>query len=343
MYHQQCWDCLGWTTPKGKGNINKGKGKSKGKGKGFGKPAPKPPTGEATGRRGRWNRFRWKSGQGEPEHWHKDSTVRNNEFHEVHEDDDMGDNFMIGTPPDDSCKEEVDMEKVSEVIRWLKAKGADKAIIGSLAELKAANDKPDIKEQPKDPWRCLQSCKDKMRTVKKQLESAVEVLERQRSQFEEAQAWHDELVDRRDNIGATIDELQIQVGSSDLKIKVSEYESLITTLQEKMKNGLPEDPKEKAQVYNLVFRGNVGKSDQDSDKDDLGDDTSHLVDREGFGFVGKGRGFGPAQVPKSNPSPYAKEQHSSTAKGKGPAALAEPTTGGGEAGDHARSPDATQH
>ena len=71
-------------------------------------------------------------------------------------DDDMNDAYDISTPQGEDKTS--DHNQLQEVINWLQAKGADKVVIGTLIEMKAAREKS--KSEPaRDPWRSLQSCK----------------------------------------------------------------------------------------------------------------------------------------------------------------------------------------
>ena len=264
----------------------------------------------ASQRPGRWNR--WKSGPGTPSHWKAD--IENDDA-----DIDMrGDKFDIGTPEDNEVAgEEVDQEQLQKVIGWLRSKGADATVIGTINEIKEASRPAEAPEATKDPWRALQSCKDRLRGVARQLADSEVNVDFLQQQFKESQDWHDDLIDKRDALQKEILQLQEIVGSSELKQRVETYEDVISQLREKLQNGVPESPKERKQLFNHVFNGNQGSSEDDEKAGD--DSTDVFVDRQGFGFVGVGTaesGFGPTKFAKFGHSPYSREQ--SLGQGEGP-------------------------
>ena len=305
-FHKSCWTCEGLAATTtaavaGQAKVLAKGGKAVGKGKGKGGKATTQQQQQqqqrSARRPGRWQR--WKSGPGAPAHW-KDNSTTNIDG----DDEDMGEeNYDIGTPKKDNMNDEIDQLQLQKVIGWLRAKGADSSVIGTITEIKEAS-RPSPPEVVKDPWRALQSWKDKLRSVSRQLADSDTNLEMLQKQYKEAQDWHDDLVDKRDDIQKEILQLQEVVGSSDLKQKVDVYEGVINQLREKLVNGVPETQQERNKVYNLVFNGHQGEAEED--KGNTGDDSEKYVDKQGFGFVGRDEGFGPAKSPKAAQSPYSK-------------------------------------
>ena len=230
-HHTTCWDC-------GDGSSTAASSKSyknKGKGKGGAKNQNHQP-----GRAGRWRSKKYNNG-------YNGSTTKGNEsYRPVDADEPMGERFDIGTPNDETDK--VDKEKLNDVIKWLQGKGVSQTIIGTLSDLNP----PDVSQPPpRDPWRSLQSSKDKLKKIDKELTEAKDYLDSQHRKVEAAEAWHDDLCDKRTFYENEVLTLQEEVGSSELVSKAHYYESLIRKLQEKFQNGVPDSSGDLKDVYNL--------------------------------------------------------------------------------------------
>ena len=265
-FHQFCSTCE-WAAAQAKG-------KAKGKGKGKSKGGKLPKQQQYPERRGRW-----RSGIGKPSHWMNVDEDDNGNVQEggdcqFGDDDDDDDNkFTISTPPP-----EVDDEQINLVFSWIKAKGASEEILGTLNSLKAASQEPKC-NPTKDPWRALQSCRDKLHSLANQQESANASVDKHRGFYDEALEWKEELDNKYENLVDEIEQLQNEVAPVlPLKSKVMMYEDLIRQLQENLKEGLPEVQSEKRkQVYNLVFKGKANDGDvggfpaSDQDSKDNGD------------------------------------------------------------------------
>ena len=173
------------------------------------------------------------------------------------DDDDDNNKFTISTP-----HPEVDDEQINLVFSWIKAKGASEETLGTLNGLKAASQEPKC-NPTKDPWRALQSCRDKLHSLAKQQESANASVDKHRGFYDEALEWKEELDNKYESLVDEIEQLQNEVAPvSPLKSKVMMYEDLIRQLQENLKEGFPEVQSEKRkQVYNLVFKGKANDDD----------------------------------------------------------------------------------
>ena len=237
--------------------------------------------------------------------------------------------FEISTP-----KFDMDEAQVDSVLAWLKAKGASKEVLGTINEFKAA-DKPAqsrCDEGARGPWRSLQSSRDKLVAVEKQLFEANNNVNKYKSYYDEALEWQETLLDKKDAIDKDIVMYKSQISTEDpLQEKVYMYEDLFKQLQSQLEKGIPEDAVERSKIFNIVFKGQkegdessipVGSQNESqagpaSADAKQSDDTLPFVDTQGFGFVNtEGKGFGPTNPSKAQPSPYS-DGGRSTKAGKG--------------------------
>ena len=167
--------------------------------------------------------------------------------------------------------------------------------------------------------------------IDKELTEAKDYLDSQHRKVEAAEAWHDDLCDKKKFYENEVLTLQEEVGSSELVSKVHYYESLIRKLQEKFQNGVPDSSGDLKDVYNLVYKGQHEPGGGEPRDADVAEDD--LVDRAGFGFLGKGGSFGPSSTSKVSPSPYARGPPGPVGAGKGPVKLGDPATGA-DGGEH---------
>ena len=131
-------------------------------------------------------------------------------------------------------------------------------------------------------------------------------------------------MDKQGALDKDIAELQLEVGSPDLRHRVDHYEALISQLQDKLQHGWPEGQQERNGLYDLIYKGQVDKAEEDQNEQhekrlnaDNPDHSVNFVDRAGFGFAATLTGFGPACTTKSQHSPYAKGPPDALAPGKG--------------------------
>ena len=333
-HHTHCWTCLAWYGSSGKQGKGKGFG-GKGFGtKGQGKGASKVQDNAPKEKVGRWRK------------WNFDSNADAKPTAPAGDNDDDlmdggEDRFDIGTPKAAETSGTMSGEKLGEVIKWLQSKGLAAEVIETLSTvsdgLKTASNSDSV---ARDPWRALQSAKDKIKAVDKQLVEAKDHLQVQRERFMKAEAWHDGLVDKKDQLESDIDSLQKEVGSPDLHClrgKVDYYETLISKMQEHLQFGWPDNQSKRSELYNMIFKGETHQSTQSDDEErHKADPTEQFVDRSGFGFVGAaGSTFGPASNQKGQPSPYSKG--SSLGSGKG-SQVGEPAGASAAADDVSASP-----
>ena len=237
--------------------------------------------------------------------------------------------FDIGTPQLPQKPGNLD-----EVLMWLTEKGATADIIEKINAIKVENDSDTAtvsEDEPIDPWRQLQSSKDKLNNIEREIQALdVRLYEAQRI-ADDLQEQHDALQVRKKAETDMIDKMKVialsgkesQPAPPDIMHKLNQYEDLIGQIQQMVATGLPtsEHAAERHELYNLIFFGQKERpSDQASspqpspdNKPPMGDPSIEVVDRSGFGF-------GPVKGARPEPTPYA-------AVGKGYASPAEP---GGE-------------
>ena len=304
-HHTTCWDC---SAINGDYPSTPHKGKTKG-----GKSAGKQHNQHQQRRAGRWRSWKHETYDNlNTNHNTIDADIKA-AGEAAADDDPMGEAFLIGTPEEPSSKPDIDGEKLNGIIKWLQDKGVSKSIIGALTELKPTTQPC---EPPRDPWRGLQSSKDKLKKISQQLIGAKDHLANMQKKMDDAVSWHDDLVDKKELLEKEVLSLQEEVGSTELVSKVHKYEDLIKQLQDKLQHGVPESKAAMSDVYNLLYKGKATTASVDTHEH--ADDDADAVNKQGFGFLGKASSFGPSAVPKVPPTPYSKGPAGPVGTGKGP-------------------------
>ena len=205
FFHKVCRPCESWFgNASGKG----GKGKSKSKGKGFsnakGEKAPldqnqqqqsNSPPERVTGR--------WRSGKGVPKHWN-DHNVHVQAQADVF-DMSADDVSMNDEEPLPTCN----AEEIGKVIGWLKSKNVDGNVIEILGGFHdEQTKKADETKTALDPWRALQSVKDKLKNVMTQLDSTRSKVDDLSESLRLTRELQDELDNKKEALEAEAKELQ---------------------------------------------------------------------------------------------------------------------------------------
>ena len=219
-------------------------------------------------------------------------------------------------------------DNLEEVMAWFSEKGAGSDIIDKLNSIKCEheNDTESVSdEEPIDPWRQLQSSKDKLTNIERDLQALdIKLFDAQRI-ADDLQEKRDALQVRKQAEVDMIDKMKKialdskeSLGSSQLVHKINQYEDLIGQIQQMVSAGLPsaEHTSERHELYNLIFFGQkvrpADKQQQEAPppatQNVEGDLSSEVVDRSGFGF-------GPVKGARPEPTPYA--------AGKGPTSSAD--------------------
>ena len=139
---------------------------------------------------------------------------------------------------------------------------------------------------------------------------------------------------RRCKTGDAIDKdiayLKSQIAPEEpLQEKMHMYEDLFRQLQTQLEKGIPETQADRNRIFNIVFNGQKESSDSgpfvSQNECHAGptaanaaqsDDTLPFVDTQGFGFANAGKGLGPVNASRAQPSPYSDGGHPTKA-GKG--------------------------
>ena len=195
---------------------------------------------------------------------------------------------------------------------WFKSKGASAEVLGELNEIKQAAKPAKPEQSVRDPWRALQSSRDKLGAVEKQISTANENVTKYKAYFDEAVEWQEELDGRRKALVDEIQELQAvalegkTTSERENARRLSQYDSLIADIQNIVAKGLPADNSDdRHALYNLIFHGQRERPQGQTESQNevrgptVGDPTEDLVDRSGFGF-GPSKGARGDQTPYSN-------------------------------------------
>ena len=298
-YHQVCGTCIS-----AKAAAAKAKGKGKGKAKG-GKNRGLNPV-DPHQRPGRW-----RSSKGTPAHWKNDV-----------------DNFDMSVDDDDSDVDaKVDTcnaDEVNKVLNWLKNKQKDNGVVEVLEQLHVW---PKAKEPViTDPWRALQSTKDKLRNVTMLADAAKAKADELHEALKDADEAKDELISRKENLEQEVLELQQKAlssmnenaqpsGNDDCVSIVNE----LRTLYQQFGTPQPQTA-ESIRIYQLLFGTSTGPKGNDARPaaETASEAPASPADLH-FGVDVGGSAFGPSRGSKAAQSPYA----------KGPAAAATGPNGKG--------------
>ena len=249
------------------------------------------------------------------------------------QDHDMFD-FDISTPK----LAKPSASEIDAMLAWLSEKGANAEVLQQIEKIKKDSERQPQVETLQDPWRALQSAKDRLANVEVSICSIAVKMDAAKQEYDQLCAAHDDLTDKQDKLTRDVQrlkELALGNGSNDdLSAKVYKYEALIQELQQAAQFGLPgENTPGRRDIYNLIYYGKKEPPQQQplqqqqqqqqqqeqcpsshQQPGEVGlkpaDDSADFVDRTGFGF-------GPAKGCKAAPSPYVKESHEDEGKGKG--------------------------
>ena len=221
---------------------------------------------------------------------------------DVDTDDNMYDIQTPKAPPS---------RQINSVLTWLQEDGCSQEVIDVIKRHQALNE-PQPQQQSKDLWAELRSAKDKAKHIEQQLSAATVRVEKAQVELDAACALRDDLATKQQAILASIDETVAKLPHVDsLQSQLTHYESLLKKIQESMTEGIPEvKTPQRDKLYTLVFFGNESRpndSCQEAPRQDS-DDTSHLVDRSGFGF-------GPTLRSQKAATPYSAERPPATVHG----------------------------
>ena len=206
-----------------------------------------------------------------------------------------------------------------------KKNGVDADAIEVLERLQVPE--PPAKPEPSDPWRSLQSVKDKLRNVAVQLESAQMATADCKAALNEAVAAENDLLEKREELEAEAKDLQQQAidsmsgrNSSD---QVVDYESIVNQLRSTFQQGVPEPESERSSlIYRLLFGNPYGPSapaEGTAPGPEPPKDLHFGVDV--VNAAADGSSFGPSKGSKGDRTPYAKpplaEANVGSGKGNG--------------------------
>ena len=342
-FHMFCAICQPPSGGKGKGKSkgkDKGKTKSKGNGKSKNKasaglihgkgPAEKkpPPAGDshAANRPGRW-----RSGAGVPAHWH--------DAEEYDMSIDVGDDDRHWTDDYDD-EEKCDPAEVNRVLRWLRNKeGVDPNAAEVLESLQIPVEKPSTKLHA-DPWRALQSVRDKLKNITSQLETACAKYEECQAALKAADDVKEHLSAKKGDLAQEEKDLQQQALESRSSnqgdhAQQDDFESIVMQLRECFQCGVPEPQTERsAWIYKLLFGGQHGQEFAPTHSASPGSAAPAAQPRDThFGVDVVGATFGPSKGTKAAASPYSMKPADDLAgasKGKGTSINVEPSSLGAD-------------
>ena len=78
-----------------------------------------------------------------------------------------------GDEDDSSEASPVGASEVNRVLGWLKKNNVDEAVLQVIDKIKIKDPDKQAPDDPIDPWRALQSTKDRLRNVSAQVQAAV--------------------------------------------------------------------------------------------------------------------------------------------------------------------------
>ena len=96
----------------------------------------------------------------------------------------------------DECPK-CEAQEVNRVLSWLKKNNVDDEIRQVLSKLTVQEPSSQVPESPVDPWRSLQSTKDRLCNVSAQVDSAISKTNELQDQLRVAEEAKDALIDKR--------------------------------------------------------------------------------------------------------------------------------------------------
>ena len=235
------------------------------------------------------------------------------------EDDEMGVEFMeADAAPAAKC----DPAMLSKVVAWLKHQQADGSVIKVIDDLHSEQVKSESNGKPSDPWRSLQSAKDKLINVEGQLDSAYQKIQELNDALNAAVEGKDELESKKENLEEDVKVLQqralLTMNASQSDSQNLHCEAIVQELREQIFNGMPEPQSAgSARVYQLLFglQGTKGSGKATREQSDS-QESDHSKDLH-FGVDVQSSAFGPTKGTKASPSPYSKGSANTETTGKG--------------------------
>ena len=162
------------------------------------------------------------------------------------------------------------------VMKWLKAKGAKDDWIDGFNDILSQEKEKERKGKEAnarrdDPWKLLQSAKDKMKNITIQSDRAADEVEAAQEKLDAAITWQNEINAKKADVQDDIDYAQTRIAENcggaddaddkgissihkDLLKKVQAYEENLKDIMAKVMSGIPEDAGRKRELYDTIFK-----------------------------------------------------------------------------------------
>ena len=200
-------------------------------------------------------------------------------------------------PPQDFA---VTKKQLDSVTQWLRSRGMQDSLI---TEINTKYDEDTQPKAPEDPWANLQSTRDKLKNVENQLAKATEDHTALQEKMDASSANLQQLEEKRTELMRNMDRYREIVADSSLQQKAQEFEELLTKIQTKVAEGIPQEgSSERRELYELIFGTKPANAPSHEGHNGPFDEVSHAdfaspgatpqqeppVDGKGFGPTGKG-------------------------------------------------------
>ena len=203
--------------------------------------------------------------------------------------------------------------KISEVLEWLKVKGADNNILSEIDRLKEAEEAASAAAVAASAPVTLQelqakhqSASARLSNTEWQLGALNDRVAIARKTLDTLETARDDCANKRAAIQNELDGINSRIkGPADgtIESKEAAYERVIAQLQELVKEGVPEDKEKRREVYDLIYAGVKAGAPPHSAEPTLTAEHHNGVTAEPCPATG----FGPTlNRPVSDKGPYAK-------------------------------------
>ena len=215
-----------------------------------------------------------KSSSARRRRWNKRPAEVSNRYDSLSRDEDdmdgldSGEDDIVGDNDNGMAKLPPKPKQINAVLNWLMAKGADRHVVSDIENMVKQENDNITKAKDKDPWKLLQSSKDKMRSITMQMDEANLALQEVQAKQDEMVAWKEELLEKQRLVSEDIDKAQKCIAENDFTASATDAADETARLREQMKlyegnlkdimglvmSGIPEDKTGKRQLYDMIFR-----------------------------------------------------------------------------------------
>ena len=189
--------------------------------------------------------------------WARSKVVGSQPTTSQYQRSDVGDMSVDGRDDNEWESDEVDWnmpkEQVKLMMAWLKSKGADDKVLKVIEEVQEAAESEEKASEAKDPWRELQSTRDKISNIETQLDAAKIRQDRAKEALTKTDTLVCELDDKYAELLKYRDVLKSKV-AAETSNDVDNLAATMKLIQEKVATGIPpENSEDRKELYDLIY------------------------------------------------------------------------------------------